>query len=176
MNTVTLVSLIAGLVLLIAGRKAFWVFLGLAAFAVTVVFVQRYLPNLDERTLLVVALVVGGIAAAAAVALAKAIVWVGGFLGGGYIGVVVWEMLMPSASGFPWVAFVIGGLIGMVLMKLLFESLLVLGSSAVGAALLVHVLRAEGTLGLFLLIVLTVIGVIIQRRLWPKKKEEAKKE
>jgi len=176
MNAITLASLIAGLVLLIAGRKAFWAFLGLAAFAVTVAFVQRYLPNLDERTLLVVALVTGGIAAAAAVVLAKAVVWIGGFIGGGYIGVVVWEMLMPSATGFPWVAFVIGGLIGMVLMKLLFESLLVLGSSAVGAALLVHILRFEGTLGLFFLIVFAAVGVIIQGRLWRKKKEEAKKE
>lgn len=176
MNAITLASLIAGLVLLIAGRKAFWAFLGLAAFAVTVAFVQRYLPNLDERTLLVVALVTGGIAAAAAVVLAKAVVWIGGFIGGGYIGVVVWEMLMPSATGFPWVAFVIGGLIGMVLMKLLFESLLVLGSSAVGAALLVHIIRLEGTLGLFFLIVFAAVGVIIQGRLWRKKKEEAKKE
>jgi hypothetical protein len=176
MNTITLVSLIAGLILLVAGRKAFWIFLGLAAFAVTVAFIQRYLPNLDERTLLVVSLVVGAIAAAAAVALAKAIVWVGGFVGGGYIGVIVWEMLVPAAAGFPWVAFVIGGVIGMVLMKLLFESLLVLGSSAVGAALFVHIFRVEGTLGLLLLIGLTVIGVIIQGRLWPGKKAEAKKE
>jgi len=167
MSMVTLTCLIAGLILLVAGRKAFWLFLGLAVFAIAVVFVQRYLPNLDDRTLLILSLVVGVIAAVASVAIAKALVWVGGFVCGGYIGVVAWQILVPAAAGFPWLAFAIGGVLGVLIAKFLFESLLVLGSSAVGAALLVHTIGVEGIPGLILLILLTVVGVVVQGKFLP---------
>jgi hypothetical protein len=173
MNLVTLTCLIAGCILLVAGRKAFWLFLGLAVFAVTVVFVQHYLPSLDQRTLVVLSLIAGFVAAVASVTLAKALVWVGGFVGGGYVGVIVWGTLIPAGPVFPWLAFIVGGVVGMLVAKFLFETLLVLASSAVGAALLVHVLGIVGTPGLIVLVVLTVVGVIVQGRFLPGKTSRA---
>ena len=169
MNMVKLTCILAGLILLMAGRKALWLFLGLAVFAIAVAFIQSYLPNLDDRTLLVVSLVAGVIAAVASVALAKALVWVGGVACGGYIGVVAWQTLGPAAGGFPWLACAIGGVVGILVAKFLFESLLVLGSSAVGAALLVHTLGVDGTPGLALLILLAALGVVVQGKFMPGK-------
>ena len=61
----------------------------------------------------------------------------------------------------------------MLVAKFLFETLLVLASSAVGAALLVHVLGIVGTPGLIVLVVLTVVGVIVQGRFLPGKTSRA---
>ena len=66
MSSVTLVSLIAGLLLLLAGKKTFWLFLGLAGVAVAIAFVPRIFPDLDQQTLLLVSIgagVLGGILA-----------------------------------------------------------------------------------------------------------------
>jgi hypothetical protein len=169
MSLVPLTCLIAGCILLLLGRKAFWLFLSLAVFAVTVTFVQHYLPSLDQRTVVVLSLIAGFVAAVASVMLAKALVWIGGFVGGGYVGVIAWGTLVPAGPAFPWPAFVVGGIAGMLVAKFLFETLLVLASSAVGAALLVHVLGIEGTPALIVLVVLTAAGVIIQGKLLPGK-------
>jgi hypothetical protein len=173
MNLVTLTCLIAGCMLLVAGRRAIWLFLGLAVFAVTVALIQHYLPSLDQRTLVVLSLIAGFVAAVASVMLARALIWVGGFVGGGYVGVIAWGTLIPAGPAFPWLAFVVGGVVGMLVVKFLFETLLVLASSAVGAALLVHVLGIDGTPGLIVLVVLTAAGVIAQRKLLPGKTSRA---
>jgi hypothetical protein len=63
--------------------------------------------------------------------------------------------------------------------KFLFTSVLVLASSAMGAALLVHLIGLEGVPGLVALAVLTALGIIVQGRLWPRasaEKPEGKEE
>jgi hypothetical protein len=172
MNTVTVVSLIAGLLLLLAGRKAFWFFLGLAGIAFAVAFIPKYFPDLSQQTLLMISVVAGVVGGALAFALTRVLVWVGGFVGGGYLGMILWQTVAPG-PGFPWVAALIGGIAGMLIAKLLFESVLVLASSAMGAALLVHVSGLEGTPGLAALVLLTAVGIIIQGRLWPRSSAEA---
>jgi hypothetical protein len=166
MSTMTIVSLIAGLLLLFVGRKAFWFFLGLAGIAVAVAFLPRYFPHLGQQTLLIVSIGAGILGGALAFALTKAIVWVGGFVGGGYLGVILWQTLVPGPA-FPWVAGIVAGVLGMLVARLLFESVLVLASSAMGAALLVSVTGLEGAAGLAALVVLTAAGIIVQGRLWP---------
>jgi hypothetical protein len=178
MSTVTIVSLIAGLLLLLVGRKAFWFFLSLAGVAVAIAFVPRYITGLDQQTLLIVSIGAGVLGGVLAFALSKAVVLVGGLLGGGYCGVILWQMLVPGIE-FPWVAAVVGGILGMLAAKFLFTSVLVLASSAMGAALLVHLIGLEGVPGLVALAVLTALGIIVQGRLWPRasaEKPEGKEE
>ncbi len=167
MSSVTLVSLIAGLLLLLAGKKTIWLFLGLAGVAVAIAFVPRVFPDLGQRTLLLVSIAAGVLGGVLAFVLSRVLVWVGGFVAGGYLGVIAWQTVVPGAA-FPWVAAVIGGILGMLVAKLLFDSALVLASSAIGAALLVHISGLEGTTGLVALVFLTAAGIIVQGRLWPR--------
>lgn len=167
MSAVTLGSLVAGLLLLLVGRKAFWFFLGLIGFAVAVAFIPRIVPDIDPQTRMIVAVVAGIIGAAAASVLTKVAVWVGGFVGGAYVGVIAWQTLMGAAPGFPWIPVVIGGIAGILVAKFLFESVLIIVSSAAGAALLVFTFQVGETIGFILLILFTAIGIIVQGRLWP---------
>jgi hypothetical protein len=64
----------------------------------------------------------------------------------------------------------------MLVAKLLFESVLVLASAAMGAALLVHVTGLDGAPGLVALVVLTVAGIIVQGRLRPRSSGEKSSE
>ena len=173
MSTVTLVSLLVGLLLLLVGRKAFWFFLALIGFAVTVAFIPRIVPDIDPQTQVIVAIVAGIIGGAAASVLTKVVVWVGGFVGGAYVGVIAWQTLMGAAPGFPWIPVAIGGIAGMLIAKFLFESVLVIVSSAAGAALLVYTFQVGETLGFILLILFTAIGIIVQGRLWPGASSKA---
>lgn len=172
MSTVTLVSLIAGLLLLLAGKKAFWFFLALAGIAVAITFLPRVLPDLDRQTLLIVSVAAGVLGGILAFALSKFLVWVGGFLAGGYLGIVAWQMIAHGPA-FPWVAGIVGGILGMLAAKVLFTSVLVLASSAIGAALLVHVSGLDGTPGLAALVILTAAGIIVQGKLWPRPSPDA---
>jgi hypothetical protein len=155
-----------------SSRGFFWFFLGLAGIAFAITFIPRYFPDLSQQTLLIVSIVAGVAGGALAFALAKVLVWVGGFVGGGYLGIIVWQIVAPG-PGLPWVAAIIGGILGMLIAKLLFESVLVVASSAMGAALLVHLCGFEGTLGLVALVVLTAVGIIVQGKLWPRSSPHA---
>ena len=167
MTSVGLLSMIAGLLLLLAGRKTFWIFLGLAGIAVAIAFLPQYFPGLDQQTLLLLAIGAGVLGGILAFVLSRVLVWAGGFLAGAYVGVIAWQVAAP-AQGFPWVAAVAGGILGLLAAKFLFASVLILASSAMGAALLVHLSGLEGTPGLATLVVLTAAGIIVQGKLWPR--------
>jgi hypothetical protein len=171
MNTITLASIIAGLLLLLVGRKVFWIFLSLAGIALALDFLPRYFPQFDQQTLLIVSLAAGVLGGVLAFALAKTVDVVGGGVAGGYLGVIVWHALAPG-PGFPWVPAIVGGVLGILAAKFVFTSVLILASSAMGAALLVHVAGLEGTAGLAALVVLTAAGIIVQGRLWPRPSPE----
>ena len=132
--------------------------------------------QLSLATNLGVAIAAGIIGAAAASVLTKVVVWVGGFVGGAYVGVIAWQTLMGAAPGFPWIPVVIGGIAGILVAKFLFESVLVIVSSAAGAALLVHTFQVGETVGFILLILFTAIGIIVQGRLWPGASSKAPKQ
>lgn len=177
-SPVTLVSIIIGLLLLFVGRKALWFFLALIGFAVTIAFLPRIAPDLSPNTQVIVAVVAGIIGGASASVLAKVLVWVGGFVGGAYVGVVAWQTLMGTAPGFPWIPVAVGGIAGIFIAGFLFASVLIIVSSAAGAALLVQTVGVGETFGFILLILLTAVGIIVQGRLWPgaSPKSPAKKQ
>ncbi|MDQ1300995.1 MAG: hypothetical protein QG637_916 [Chloroflexota bacterium] len=166
------IEALLGGVLLVAGRRLFWLFVAGVGFVIGLSLAPRLLPNQSEGVILVAALAIGLLGALIAQFAQKAAVSIVGFLGGGWLALWILRTLAGDVGAAQWVAFVVGGIIGVVLLSTLFEWGLALLSSLVGANLLTSALLRlapafDGPVFLIFL-VLFGVGVLIQARSLPR--------
>jgi len=162
MNLSLIFSVIIGAIVLFFGRKLFWLCvaaIGFAAgFEVAAYFVHQPSPLLAFTF----ALVLGFIGALLALFLQKVAIGIAGFLAGGKLAIAIAAAFFVQHANYSGIVFVIGGIIGAILLLALFDWALIALSSVVGAYLIsgVFVIPASGATILF--IVLVAIGVIFQ--------------
>ncbi len=94
----SLVFLVLGLLLLLLGRRLFWLFVAVAGFVVGVQAAPYILPHQSELFLLGIALVLGVIGALLAIFLQKVAIALGGFVAGGYIAMVLAAPLLEAPA------------------------------------------------------------------------------
>ena len=171
MNQTAIVNLLLGIVLLLLGRRLFWFFVGVAGFLVGMGIAEQFVVG-PKGTNLLIAIVAGILGAVIAIFLRKVAIAIAGFVIGGYI---VVELLRESAY-FPTasvgmhgtafsVAYIIGGIIGAVLLIVLFDWGLIVLSSLSGASLIVHSITFQRHALPLLFAVLVVIGILVQARM-----------
>ena len=157
-----LINLILGSALLIAGRKLFWLFVGAAGFVTGIQLATRFWQG-PELLAIIVGLVVGVIFAVLAIFLQALVIGVAGFLIGGYILTMLAAMLGIDVTGVTtWIVYIIGGLIGLLLVSFLFDWAIITLSSLAGASLIIQSFSGQGATGGLLFFVLFIIGVLIQ--------------
>ena len=152
-------ALVAGGLLLVLGRKLFWLFVGVVGFVIAWRLAGEYLGG--EGAGWMVALAVGVIGAVAAVVLQKLVLTLAGFAAGavGFVWIVEqlgWAPGVPTLIGA-----VLAGLVGAALVRWLFELGLVALSALVGAALVVEGLGLEEP-PVTIFVVLAVVGALVQ--------------
>ena len=168
MLSIDATRLLLGVLLLLLGRRLFWLFVGAVGFVGGLQLSERVLPGRPDDVVIVFSLVVGLVAAVLAVVLRRFALAVAGFLAGGYL---LMQLLAATAQGAPatagdlapWVVFAVGGLIGAVLMNLLFDWTLILLSAMSGAALIcecVHGVNTQIMTAIFT--ALAILGVLAQ--------------
>lgn len=153
----TFINAILGAALLLAGRKLFWLFVAAAGFITGFQLASRYFPG-AEVWAVIVGLVVGAIFAILAIFLQTIAIGIAGFLAGGYI-------LQTIAASWglniaPWLIYLIGGIIGVLLVSVLFNWAIITLSSLAGASLVVEAFQLQQAGLIFLILFLA--GVIIQ--------------
>jgi hypothetical protein len=159
-----ILALVAGLVLVFAGKRFFWLAAGLAAFLFTWVVFETLFGGgwLAILTGLVVACVLGWLAT-------KFIKWVGLFIGFA-AGAVIFPFLLGLIGvDLNWlIGALVGGVIGLILMHFLFDWGLIVLTALMGSSVVSN--RLEGNFGLgaslagLIGLVLLVAGVIVQAR------------
>jgi hypothetical protein len=168
MNQTAIVYLLLGIVLLLLGRRLFWFFVGVAGFLVGMNIAEQFVVG-PQGTNLLIAIVAGILGAVIAIFLQKVAIAIAGFVIGGYITV---ELLRESAL-FPTalvgthgtafsVPYIIGGIIGAVLLFVLFDWGLIVLSSLSGASLIVHSITFQRHALQLLFAVLVVVGIVVQ--------------
>lgn len=158
-----IVRILVGVALLILGRRLFWLFVGLVGFVAGITLATQFLSGQPDWLVLVIALVAGLLGVLLALFLQQLAVGVAGFVAGGYIIVNLLSMLMAETDQLLyWLIFLIGGIIGAVLVILLFDWALIVLSSLTGATLIVQAAGLNPTLTLVLFVVLLVVGFVIQ--------------
>jgi len=153
----SVISLILGGALLIAGRKLFWLFVGAAGFIAGLQLATQFWRG-PEILAIVIGLVVGVIFAVLAIFLQGVAIGVAGFLAGGYVFTVLAGMIGLNQGAFSWIVYLIGGIIGVLLVIFLFDWALITLSSLAGASLITQALGISGVLFL----ALVIVGVVIQ--------------
>jgi hypothetical protein len=148
---------ILGGVLLIAGRKLFWLFVAAAGFIAGFQLTAGYFQGAEGLSI-IVGLIVGAIFAIFAIFLQTIAIGLAGFLAGGYLLQTLTASLSLAVA--PWIIYIVGGIIGVILVSFLFDWALITLSSLAGASLVVDAFQLQRAGLIFLILFLA--GVIIQ--------------
>ena len=160
--TVPLVGALIGIVILLFGRKLFWLCVAAVGFVAGVELAPHLVNEPSALLQLTVAIVLGLIGALLALFLQKVAIAVFGFLAGGKLAGAIAAAFFVHYVQYSTVIFVVGGVIGAILLLTLFDWALIVVSSLIGAHLIQSaiVLPPSGSTIVFL--GLAVIGVLVQ--------------
>jgi len=165
-----LIPLLAGILLLLAGRKLFWLALGLAGFAAGLWAGSRLPLDLDPNLQLAVAVLCGILGALAAALVRKVAIPVAGFLAGGLGASYLAEAFAPEIAAAPWLGFLMGGIFGLLLAALLVNAGLIVISALVGASTILEPFALVGPTAGAAFLGLALVGIAIQSRGWGRRK------
>jgi hypothetical protein len=158
----TLLAVVLGLALVVAGRRLFWLAIGVAGFFVGLVAASQLLELQPLWLELLVAILAGIVGALLAVFLQRAVVGIAGFFAGGWLALEVWRLSGQEGGAVGWLLFLVGGVAAAILAVLVFDLALVAVSSLLGAKLIVDASGVVEPSALVLLLVIAGAGVLIQ--------------
>ena len=159
-----ILRVLIGGIMLLSGRRLFWLFVALAGFALGYVLGPRLFGDLLALPEWLLAVGFGLLAAVLAVVLQRAAVGLAGFLLGSTLGITLLNAFTAGDSGEAlfWLAFVVGGVLGALLVATLFDVALIALSSLTGASLLVQALEPAQPARILLFAVLLLVGLVVQ--------------
>jgi hypothetical protein len=156
------INALVGTILLAAGRKLFWLFVGAAGFFAGIEIAERFF-NASREAKLLAALLIGIVAALLAIFFYKAAVAISGFIFGGRLALyLISYPSMHIQTGYEWIFYIIGGVVGAVLILLIFDWALIFLSSITGASLILRSISIHSFDERILFLILAIIGIAIQ--------------
>lgn len=161
-GSVPIVSAVVGAIVLLFGKKLFWLCVAAVGFAAGVELAPYFLHEPTPVLQLSIALVLGFAGALLALFLQKLAVGIVGFAAGGRLAVGLAASFTFERANSYWIVFIIGGVIGAILLLSLFSWALILLSSLLGAHLIVSAITLPQTGSTILLVGLTIVGVLVQ--------------
>jgi MFS family permease len=156
-----LINLVLGIILLTTGKKLYWLFVGVIGFILGMGLATQLVLN-PPWLVYVVALGAGILGAILAHFLQHLALSLVGFLVGAYGAFQLAGLLGITAVPSTWMAFIIGGIVGLLLVSSAFDWSLYILSSWAGATLVTQAIDLQGTVGTVVFFALFVLGMIIQ--------------
>lgn len=157
-----LVTLGVGALLLVAGRRLFWIAVGVAGFVLGFVLTTRLLGGGEGWLALAAGLACGILGAVLAVLVQKLAVAVAGFLIGGGAAATLATEAFGLAPGAQWLVFIAAGIVAALLAALVFDGALVVLSALLGAAMVSGLLPLPAVQRLLALLALAALGIVVQ--------------
>ena len=156
-------ELSVGLILLLFGRKLFWVFVGIMGFLVGFDLARMHLIEHSAVIIYVVAIVFGILGILVALFLQRIAFAIAGFLAGGYAMTTLFMHFGWQYIASYELVFLIGGVAGALAVILLTDWGLIILSSLIGATLVTNALFPHPQWAMLLVIALAATGIYIQR-------------
>lgn len=166
-----IVTFIIGLAILFFGRKIFWLFVAAAGFMLGYSYGPQIFRVESPGLILLIAVFAGIIGALLAILLKEVAIAAGGFIAGGFAAAELVQSTQVSLRMDSWVIFILGGIIGAVLMLLIFDWALIVLSSLMGASLIIRSFVLRGSWELILFLVLSIIGILVQATWFQSEKQ-----
>ncbi len=158
-------TIVGGALLLLLGRKLYWVFVGVIGFLAGMKFGAELVAGQPEWVLLVAAVIVGLVAALLAVVLQRIVIAIAGGYAGGLMAMELAIAFGVVTQSVQWIAFAVGAVIAAILVSLVFDWALILISSLLGALVIAQSLGLEAALLAVAVVVLAAIGIVVQMAL-----------
>jgi len=168
---IQIVTILVGLVLLIWGRKLFWLAVGVIGFVTGLALAFQWTQAEPGWVVVLIALLAGVIGAVLASLAQKIAVGVAGFLTGGYAAAWLAQLAGIRPDPWVWILLIIGGIIGAGIALSLLEPALIGLTALAGAALVAQAIRAGPVISALVFVVLLVVGVVIQVKMLSQKHE-----
>jgi uncharacterized protein DUF4203 len=160
--SVPILGVIVGTAILLFGRKLFWLFVAALGFAVGIEIAAYFMRDPPVWMTLVIALGLGILGALLAIMLQKLAIAVAGFVAGGRLASALLAAFFADHAHYRGITFVIGGILGALLLLALFDWVLILLSSVEGAHLIGNGIVLPQTGAVIVFCALVLIGVIVQ--------------
>jgi hypothetical protein len=157
-----LLVLLAGITLLLAGRRLFWLFVGAVGFAVGFRLSLQLLGPDAEGMRWIVALAAGLLGVVLALAVQRGAVALAGFFVGGWTAAVILQISLSHPRPGALLVCAVAGVIAALLALRVFEGALIVLSSFGGAGIIVEALHIRPGLSGVALVGLTLVGVLVQ--------------
>ncbi len=157
-----IISAAIGAIVLLFGRKLFWLCVAAIGFAAGMALAPHIAHEPTAMLQLSFAILLGFIGALLALFLQKLAIGLAGFLAGGRLAVGLVATFFVQYAPQYWLIFIVGGMIGALLLLILFDWALVLISSLIGAHLITNAITLPPTGAVLLFTALVLLGVIIQ--------------
>jgi hypothetical protein len=163
-----IVQIFAGIVLLLFGRRLFWLFVGLLGFFGGFSLAARYFAEQPAWITLLIAAGCGLIGILVALFLQRVAIAIAGFLAGGMFATNVLKITGWQLD--PTIAYILIGIVGAILLSVLFEWALIFFTSLTGAMLITRSITLQPSIETGLIILLVVLGIVIQSRIRPSRR------
>jgi hypothetical protein len=157
-----IISATVGAIVLLFGRKLFWLCVAAIGFAAGVEIAPQLVHEPSSLLALTIAVVLGFVGALLALFLQKLAIAIAGFLAGGKLGTALMAAFFAHQAQSYWIIFIIGGIIGALFLLMLFDWALIFISSLLGAYLICSVVSLPTVGGVLLFLALVLCGVLIQ--------------
>lgn len=165
------INALLGALLLVAGRRMFYFFVGVMGFLVGVQWTVRFIHD-PEWLVIALGVLFGVILALVALSLRALVTSLVGFLAGGSL---MTGLLAFAGIQHPvlfWVFYLAGGILGLILLNVIFEWALITLTALIGASLLTPYLPIKGIASALLFLALFVIGFLIQALTYTKDEHD----
>jgi len=164
----TMITVVIGVLMLVFGRKLFWLFVGCLGFAVGFNYAPYVWQVQSNLFLLILATITGVIGAVLAFFFQKLAIGLAGFAGGGYIALNLMNLFGIRIEQAIWLPYLIGGVVGALLMFFIFDWALIFVSSLAGATLIIQAAKLPPRMEIAVYLALIVAGFVIQTVLYRK--------
>lgn len=164
----SIIYLVVGIILVTSGRKLFWLFVACIGFIIGFEYGGNLTGIKDQWIILSIAFGTGILGALLAIFLQGVAVSVAGFLIGGYAAINLLELTGYLSHEYFWVSFIIGGVIGLILMLVLFDYALIFLSSIAGAFVIVHTIYLTPPAKTLVFLILAMAGAVFQAKVHPR--------
>ena len=157
-------NVIIGLFLLFVGRGLFWLFVACVGFASGYHYAQQVWAIHSPLTVLIISLAAGGLGAIIAIFFQKAAIVIAGFAAGGYVVLSLIDQFAGMSAQMSWLPYIIGGIIGAVILYFVFDWALIFLSTLTGATLIVRVVAFDPWVEMTLFFALVIAGMAFQAK------------
>ena len=160
--------LLAGVALLLAGRRLFWLFVGIVGFVAGLRFADAVFDGSPQNHW-IVALLCGLVGVFLALFLQRVAVAVTGFLVGGFAAVRLLGLDLAQPGLVPLLVLVVAGVVAALLALLLFNAALIVLSSLAGAGLILDAFALPEGWATLAFVALVILGLVVQARITARR-------